>query len=124
MIGYWESLKVTEKQAEYKVTASQLALSGRSDWMTIGQYPSHGRRYFRFQWGVGAKNLGYLHIPGGNVGAQCAQARAGEVARWIRQNRSRKDICRLIKGWTAERKAAQKKVSEAIAQKKQLELGL
>lgn len=114
------------KRTKHKphAVASQIGISGETEWTALSTYPSHGARYFRLQWGQGAKNLGYLHIPGGNVGAPCAQSRAREVARWIQQNRSRKDIIKLIKGWQAERKTAQKRVAEAIAQKKQLEIGL
>lgn len=93
---------------EPRAIATQKGISNHSDWMTLSTYPSHGNRYYRLQWGQGPKSLGQMHIPGGNVGNASAKARAREVARWILQNRSRKDICNLIRGWAADSNRARR----------------
>ncbi|NEQ29660.1 MAG: hypothetical protein F6K04_01465 [Leptolyngbya sp. SIO4C5] len=84
--------------------ASQLSLVGGSVWVGVYPYPSKGRRYWRLQWGEGHRNLGQMHVPGGAVGSAKADARAGELARWIRLGRSLSELQGLIKSWRRSRK--------------------
>ena len=67
--------------------------------MGVFPYPSHGKRYWRFQWGEGARVLGQKHIPGGDCANPTAKARADEVSRWVRQGYGRDQILKGIKAW-------------------------
>lgn len=72
--------------------------------MGVFPYPSHGRRYWRFQWGEGGCVLGQKHIPGGACDNPMAKARANEVARWIRMGYGREQILKGIRGWKQARR--------------------
>jgi hypothetical protein len=109
---------------EPRAIATQKGIANHSDWMTLSTYPSHGRHYYRLQWGQGPNSLGQMHIPGGSVGNNQAKARAREVARWILQNRSRKDICNLIRGWAAESNRARRSRISAMSESRGHQLGL
>ncbi|MEO0487950.1 MAG: hypothetical protein AAFZ49_00150 [Cyanobacteria bacterium J06659_2] len=87
------------KRPKKLVSISQQTITGASEWMGVFPYPSHGKRYWRFQWGEGARVLGQKHIPGGACDNPTAKARANEVARWVRLGYGRAQILQGIKAW-------------------------
>ncbi|WP_323366253.1 hypothetical protein [Leptothoe sp. PORK10 BA2] len=78
---------------------SQASLAGNSEWFGLYEYPSHGRRYYRLQWGVGRKTLGQLHVRGGAVGSKLADVRAAELGRWVIQGRTLAQCRKLVSSW-------------------------
>jgi hypothetical protein len=81
------------------VVRSQASLAGNAEWFGLYKYPSHGKHYYRLQWGEGRKVLGQLHVRGGAVGTALADARAAELGRWIRQGRKLSQCRKLVNSW-------------------------
>lgn len=81
------------------VVRSQSSLAGNSEWFGLFVYPSHGRRYYRLQWGEGAKVLGQLHVRGGQVGNELVEERADKLTRWIKEGRDLAECKTLVLSW-------------------------
>ena len=86
------------------VVVSQQCLDGRSEWIGVWPYPSHGKRYWRLQWGKGRRSLGQMHIPGGACGSARADARAMELSRHIRRGRSLGEVQALVQRWRTRKR--------------------
>jgi hypothetical protein len=68
-------------------------------WVGVFEYPSHGRRYYRLQWGHGEKILGYIHIKGGCSQSIVAQTRAAELEACINAGVGLYDLIAIAKNY-------------------------
>ncbi|MFH7245586.1 MAG: hypothetical protein ACHWZW_22350 [Spirulina sp.] len=69
-------------------------------WHEASEYPSKGRRYFRYRWGHGDRIDGVRHIPGGSMLRGLVRERAAIVERAVYVDfRPHAEILAVIDGW-------------------------